>query len=186
MVGARIREITGLELDRSAVKILNFQAMYGGGAPAASRALDCSLAEAREFKAYHDRALPGRRALSDAITRLVRRGIPITTWGGRKYFPEPPRDGRTFEYKLLNYLIQGSAADLTKQAMIDWYNDSDREARFMVQVYDEINISAPKERWREEMAILKRHMEAPRLDVTMLSDAAAGPSWGKIEDIEDE
>lgn len=173
-------------LDRGKTKILNFQSLYGGGAPATAKAMPCSLAEAKEFKRLHDQALPGRVALVEEITRIVRRGDPIHTWGGRRYYPEEPKfnsaEGytQTFEYKLINYLIQGSAADLTKQAIIDWYNHPDRSARFLVTVYDEINISTHRHEAVRQMAVLKEVMEAPRIDVAMLSDGKYGPGWGEL------
>lgn len=165
---------------RTKIKILNFQSLYGGGAPAAARELGVSLTEAKRFKHMHDQALPGRRILNDEIVRMVRRGEPIRTWGGREYFPESPVGGRSFEYKLINYEVQGSAADITKQAMLDWYN-AGVYSRFLVQVYDEIAISAPIDIAREEMMLLIKIMEAPRLTIPMRTDPEWGDSWGSLE-----
>lgn len=173
---------------RTKVKITNFQSIYGGGVSAIQRGLNVSRAEAEEFKRFHEQALPGRKKLNDDILRLVRSGEPIRTWGGRIYFPEEPRvvDGRlmTWEYKLINYLVQGSAADITKQSIIDWYNHPDRNARFLVSVYDENDISAPEDDEVRQMRILRECMCAPRLDVPMLSDGERGPSWGELEECE--
>jgi len=182
-VGDQIKQIAppDMNLTRTKVKVCNCQSIYGGGAPALSNELDISLAEAKAFKGFHDKALPGRVALNNTITRLVRRGIPIRTWGGRCYLAEPPRDGRSFEYKLINYLVQGSAADITKQAMIDWHNHPDRDARFLVQVYDELNIVAHKDVADQQMRVLRDVMEADRIDVKMLSDGKHGYSWGELE-----
>lgn len=181
-VGQRLKPMLpeSINLTRTKTKICNFQSIYGGGAPALANELDIELAEAKTFKAFHDKALPGRVALNNTITRLVRRGIPIRTWGGRCYLAEPPRDGRSFEYKLINYLVQGSAADITKQAMIDWHNHPDRDARFLLQVYDELNIVAHKDVAAQQMQVLKDVMEADRIDVKMLSDGKHGYSWGEL------
>ncbi len=183
----KLEELTGMSFTRLRTKVLNFQAIYGGGAPAAAKQLNCSLAQAREYKAFHDRALPGRKTLYEEILRLVRRGDPVATWGGRKYFPEKPTflDGRrqTWEYKLINYVIQGSAADLTKQAIIDWYGHPMRNARFLVQVYDEIAISAPESDKTRQLGVLRDAMQAQRLSVPMRTDAAWGRSWGEVEGV---
>ena len=113
---------------------------------------------------------------------MVNRGEPIKTWGGRLYYPEDPgEDGRSKVYKLINYLIQGSAADLTKQALVDWYYNSDRVGRFLVTVYDEINISAPADVETQAMGVLKTIMEEERLTVPMRSSGKRGPSWGALE-----
>jgi DNA polymerase I-like protein with 3'-5' exonuclease and polymerase domains len=189
IVGSEMTRLMGQEFERTKVKVLNFQAIYGGGAPAAQNKLNCSLAEAKEFKKFHEQAMPGRKILSEEILRVVRRGDPIITLGGRMYYAEPPRFmkelGRvqTFEYKLINYIVQGSAADLTKRAIIDWHNHPKRIARFMVTVYDEINASAPTGDTERQMTILRECMEAQRLGLTvaMLSDGKMGPNWGDLK-----
>lgn len=174
------------EFERTRVKIANFQSIYGGGVPALAEAMDMSHVEAKEFKQFHDKALPGRKVLVEEITRIIRMDQPIRTWGNRAYFQEPPRFDpevgriRDFIYKLINYLVQGSAADLTKQAIIDWYNHPQRDARFLVTVYDEINISARKDKARRQMEILRGCMEKPRLSVPMLSSGKYGPNWGAL------
>lgn len=188
IVSDELLRLTGVEIERTKVKVLNFQAIYGGGAPAAQKKLNCSLAEAKQYKAFHDQALPGRKVLSEEILRVVRRGDPIRTVGGRLYYVEEPRYvekiGRvqTWEYKLINYIVQGSAADLTKRAIIDWYNDSRRQARFIVTVYDEINASAETGDKVRQMAVLRESMERPRLGLTvaMLSDGKWGERWGDL------
>lgn len=180
-----IEELVGIALDRTPVKVMNFQALYGGGVPAAAKVLGCSTAKAREYKNFHDRALPGRAALNKAISEIVRSGEPISTWGGRKYFPEPPKiikgQMRTFEYKLINYLCQGSAADITKEALIRWHDHPKRDARFLVTVYDEINISAAEDIAMDQMEILREVMESIELDLLMKSSGKVGPRWGELE-----
>jgi len=145
------------------------------------------------MKAFHDQALPGRRILNEEIKRVVQAGEPIRTWGGRLYFPEAPGpDGRSKIYKLLNYLVQGSAADLTKQAIIEW-DAAQQEippwvppARFLISVYDEVDLSAAQEFARPHMRLLKDVMERPRLSVPMLSDGKWGEAWGRLQKYKDE
>lgn len=186
MVGAQMASLAGQQFERTRVKVVNFQSIYGGGIPALVRELGISTQEAKEFKEFHNKALPGRVILNEEIKRLVRGGDPIRTWGGRCYFPEEPRrvNGRMmdFIYKLLNYLVQGSAADVTKEAIIRWYNHPDRLEcdRFLVTVYDEINISAPLERMAAAMRVLRECMEGIELDVKMLSSPKVGLSWGGV------
>ena len=136
------------------------------------------------MKAFHNKALPGRVTLNEEIKRIVQRDDPIRTWGGRLYYPEAPgADGRSKIYKLINYIVQGSAADLTKQALIDWAAAGPK-ARFLVTVYDEINLSCPVTLADGEMALLKEVMERPRLSVPMRSSGKRGPSWGLLEKCE--
>lgn len=188
LVGGKMSELMGQSFERGKVKILNFQSLYGGGIPALMGQLRCSQDQAREFKRFHDAALPGRKKLVDAIAAVVRSGEPIRTWGGRCYLAEEPSFSKkhnrwmAWDYKLINYAIQGSAADLTKQSIIDWHNHPDRDpsTRFLVSVYDENNISAPTDIAKQQMRVLKESMEADRLTVPMLSDGKMGPTWGDL------
>jgi DNA polymerase I-like protein with 3'-5' exonuclease and polymerase domains len=178
-VGQELKKVAQRELLRGDVKIMNFQSLYGGGVPALSKKLRCSYTEAKALKAFHNKALPGRVILNEEIKRIVQNGDPIRTWGGRLYYPEKPgEDGRSKIYKLINYIVQGSAADLTKQCLIEWWSAA--ESRFLVTVYDEINISCPQDNTKEEMKLLKEVMEAPRLSVPMRSSGKMGPSWGEL------
>lgn len=178
------------KLDRTKTKIINFRTIYGSGIAGLAVALGCDYKTAKDFKALHSQALPGMKILNDEIKRLVGRGEPIRTWGGRVYYPEEAyydeEEGRwkDFIYKLLNYLIQGSAADLTKEAIIDWHGHPDRTSRFLVTVYDEINISAPLDQKARQMQILRECMEKERLTVPMLSAGKMGPNWGALEKCE--
>lgn len=181
--------LPGTPLDRTKVKIINFRTIYGSGVPGLSKALMCSVADAKEFKKVHSKALPGMKDLNDEIKRVIGRGQPIRTWGDRIYFVEPAgyskkhKKHMDYLYKLLNYLVQGSAADITKQALIDWYYHPRRDprTRFLVTVYDEINISCPIDVWEEQMALLAEVMEAKRLEVPMLSDGKVGERWGELK-----
>lgn len=187
-----IFEVTGQEWSRRPVKIANFRTIYGGGAPAAASGIGCSLDEARALLTAHKQALPGikgRGGLDEELKHMGRIGEALRTWGGREYYCEPPgyskKYGRemTFEYKLLNYLIQGSAADATKEAIIRYHDhpEKDEDARFLVTVYDEINISAPKSLVKHQMAVLRESMESIEFDVPLLSDGKTGPNWGTLK-----
>jgi DNA polymerase I-like protein with 3'-5' exonuclease and polymerase domains len=189
---AQILETTGRELERTRVKNVTFARLYGGGAGAVqAQARTGSLQEAREIIAFHDRALPGRRILSEEIQRLVRRGEPIRTWGGRLYYVEPPKmiKGRrqTFEYKMINYLIQGSAADITKEAICRWAEGGGNSmgARFLLTVYDEINLSSTRDAVDRNMEFLREIMDGMELDVPMRSDGKVGERWGALTKVEE-
>lgn len=192
-----IEEVTRKSFARKNVKIANFRIIYGGGAPATAAGIGCSLAEAKELLEAHAKALPsvkGKGGLSDTTKAIGRSGEAVITWGGRMYFVEPPsfskKYGRhmTYEYKLLNYYCQGSAADVTKQALINYSSHPKRRGRFLVTVYDEINSSSPAakaEKARlaaatQEMAVLRESMESvsETIDVPMLSDGKWGMTWG--------
>ncbi len=186
-----IENVSGKIFARKNVKIANFRIIYGGGAPATASGIGCSLSEAKELLDSHARALPsvkGKGGIAEQTKGLGKRGEPMFTWGGRAYYVEPPgyskKYGRhmTYEYKLLNYLCQGSAADITKQAMINYEEHPKRRGRFLAQVYDEMNVNAPTKIAKEEMAVLRESMEviSEQLDVPLLSEGKAGSSWGNL------
>lgn len=182
-----IETIAGLHYHRTQVKITNFRRIYGGGAPATAGALNVSIDVAKQLLAAHGKALPGVKLLGDQIKALSKGGEPIVTWGGREYYVEPPRyDKRygrdmTYEYKLLNYLIQGSAADCTKEAILRYHRHPKKTGRFLVTVYDEINVSASRSNYKHEMKILGEAMESIETDVPMLTDGKVGPNWAALK-----
>ena len=184
-----IEELTGLKLERRAVKVLNFGLVYGMGLGKLAEKMGISEDEARAIKTAQRKAIPGLALLEKGTKDRGKANEPIRTWGGRIYFVEPPKliDGavRTFEYKLLNYLIQGSAADCTKRAIIN-YDRERQNGRFLITVHDEINVSVPKEHLDSEMGILEEAMGTVGFDVPMLSDGKFGPTWadmGKYDDL---
>jgi len=187
MAREMIQAITGLIRSRVPVKITGFSIIYGAGAPGLSAQLESSLEEARQLKSAYLISMPGVEALMKDVQMRGRTGQGIRTWGGRIYISEPSKiiDGRMrdFHYKLLNYLIQGSASDQTKECINEW--DDQRSAEvFLATVHDEINISAPTDEWPTHMKRLKETMEADRFDVPFKTEGFVGPNWGELKECE--
>lgn len=184
-----IKQLLGIELPRTPIKVLNFGLIYGQGVPSMAEKLSRSVDEVMSFRKAQFSALPGLKELDKATKNRGKNGIPIVTWGGRVYYCEEPRviDNRyrTFEYKLLNYLIQGSAADCTKEALIRYDTIDHSDARFLVTVHDEINISSPKGAFKKEMLKLREVMMSIEFDVPMMSDGEYGPNWGTMEKLKE-
>lgn len=183
-VQEQIKEIYGLEISRGSTKILNFGMIYGMGLGKLAAGMGVTVDEAKKIKAAQLQAIPGLKRLSKEISQRGRDGLHISTWGGRQYYSEPPKiiNGRkqTFEYKLLNYLIQGSAADCTKEAVIRYHDARKREGRFLVTVHDEINLSVPRAAVKSEMKLLREVMQSVEFDVPMLSDGKTGKNWASL------
>ncbi len=191
MVQEIIHQKVGKLLDRKFVKETGFGMIYGMGANGLATKIGggFTIGEARELQDAYKLAMPGVSIVQAGTKQRGSNGQPITTWGGRKYYAEKPRiiggAYRSFEYKLCNYLIQGSAADQAKQCLIDWHNGSTGGAVFMAAVHDEINISAPEDTWRPHMKGLKCCMNQDYFDVPMRSSAFMGPTWGDIKEVEE-
>jgi len=81
---------------------------------------------------------------------------------------------RAYTYKALNRLIQASAADMTKQAMVNIYETGRIP---LIQIHDEVAISVKS---REEAKEVAKIMEnAVPLEVPSKCDVEIGPSWGE-------
>jgi DNA polymerase I-like protein with 3'-5' exonuclease and polymerase domains len=180
-VSKLIQEHAGIELSRKFVKITGFGIMYGRGIPNLSLALGVDVDTGRRTRDDYYAALPEIRGLSNATRNRGNDGLAIKTWGGRLYYREPHPE-RNLSYKLLNYLIQGSAADQTKQSLIDWHDGKGPDDHLLAAVHDEINISAPVADHRNSMSWLQNAMDMPRFDVPFASEGFIGPNWADIEE----
>lgn len=183
-VKAEVEGILLREIKRKIIKEINFGTIYGQGVPSLAEKLNEEVGVIKQIKDAQLVALPGLKALNEGIKKAAKNGLPIRTWGGRLYYKEEGIviNGRKidFGYKLLNYLIQGSAADCTKQAIIN-YDAVKKDGIFLCSVHDENNISAPKKAMKAELRILGEAMADVKFDVAMLSEPYMGPSWGKVE-----
>lgn len=180
-----INRIIPTPIERRVGKLIDFGIVYGEGQGKLAMQIGCSVQQARAILQAHKVALPGLAALQRQIRTLCAAGQPVVTWGGRQYYCEEPKmiDGRmrTFEYKMLNRLIQPSAADCTKEALLRYIEHPKRQGRFLITVYDEINVSA--EDWKHEVEVLRESMESVEFDLPMLTDAKVGENWADVEGV---
>lgn len=179
---------TGVKLERQVAKAISFLKMYGGGPNAMAANLDISVDEAASFFSAYDAALPEFKELSKEVEALVKDQGFIRTWGGRKYGVEAPvRVGgrlRTFYYKLVNVLVQGSSADMTKEAMIRYHYHPlrDKRSRIMLTIHDELVLHCPEDCVVEEQERLRWAMdEIPGWEVPLLSEGAVGRTMGDLK-----
>jgi DNA polymerase-1 len=184
-----IRRTAGVLYERRPVKIVDFRTVYGGGIAGLAEQLKIPYGKAKEIITNWKRALPDVVSLDSALKQRFRNGQHLRTYGGRVYYVKPPaiakkgpRKGEriTFEYTALNYLIQPSGADVTKEALIR-YEQKKKHGRLVVTVHDEVNITVPPRAAKEEMQILKECMESVKLDVPWRSEVKLGPSWGELK-----
>jgi DNA polymerase-1 len=175
----------GKPFSRKYAKTVAFSILYGSGLTALAAGLSVTVDQAQEIRTAYLNALPGIATLQSGLKSRARDKRPIRTWGGRVYYCEQPKfvEGRwrTFDYKLLNYLVQGSSADLTKQALID-YHYTKQQGRILLTVHDQIVISCPKASWVVEANILREAMEGQALDAPLIADISYGPNLHNVED----
>ena len=180
-----ILEKTGVKIERRVSKSITFLKLYGGGAKLAGEMLEISESKTRDFFKAYDAALPSFKTLANSIEQMVRGGTMLRTWGGRLYDVEPSeiKNGKKWEkyYKMMNVLIQGSSADMTKESMVRYDTHPDKKGRLMLQVHDELVISVDPKYKDSEMKILKWSMDdMPGWDVPIRSSGDYGPSYGEL------
>lgn len=177
--------------DRHKIKTTGFQTIYGGGGKAIAQQVgDMTEEEGRALKKAYLKSVPGIQEEMDRLKELAANNKPLRTWGGRLYFCEAPKYNKkykrwmTYEYKMLNYEIQPSAADHTKEAMIRVAEAC--KSRLALQVHDELLMCAKKGTEKREMRKLKDAMESVKFDVPILSDGKfSAKSWGTMTKWED-
>jgi DNA polymerase-1 len=188
LVRVTILNLLGLDIGRAKTKTLNFGYVYGQGTASLAERLEVSVDESRRIRKAQMQAIAGVEELNKALKARVNGGGYIQTWGGRQYYVEPPawsekyNKWMDFAYKMLNYLVQGSSADITKESIIR-YDEARQHGRFMLSVYDENVISVPKKLAKQEALILRDCMMSIELDVPLLSDGEWGPNYGTLEDL---
>jgi DNA polymerase-1 len=183
-----IKDATGMSLTRKEVKTIAFSIMYGAGLSLLADRLNVEHGVAERLKGAYLSAIPGILVLQKQLKHLARAGAPFRTIGGRRYFVEPPKADaygrfKSFDYKMLNTLIQGSAGDLMKEAIINLHENPMGKSRFMLSVYDEMNVSVPTgcDITSEAIAVQKAFANV-ELDVPMLSDSSWGETYGGSEE----
>lgn len=123
-------------------KLLMFCKVYGGGAKAVADLLGVSVEEARGFINDYDNRLPGvRQFMKRMVTRVEREGKFYTPMGRLFYFKQD------FAYKSVNYLIQGLAAEIMKEAMIavdDLFTQRWKGCQLILTIHDELVLEIPK------------------------------------------
>lgn len=182
-----INDMLGTDFTRRPIKDTGFGIIYGMGLEKLAYKTGQDRETAKRVKEAYLNIFPGLGDLDAELKWRGRSDQPIRTWGGREYHVEAPRYSekfhrlQTFEYKLLNVLIQGSAADNTKQAMINYDEHPKRRARFLLTVHDEFLVSCPTAQLVPQMRVLREAMESVRFDVPMLSEGEYGMNWSDLK-----
>ncbi len=188
-VAAQVYGVTPEEVDpsqRRVAKAVNFGVIYGQSSYGLAAALDISKDDAAQFiddyftkyasiQTFMDQTLDEVKETGYATTILGRRreitGIRGDRWGNLN-LPE-----RT----AVNTVIQGSAADLIKRAMINVHERMQQEnhpARMLLQIHDELVFEAPEKDVDSLIALATTEMEsALDLDVPIVVDCKRGDNW---------
>lgn len=188
-----INEMLSRQFTRKPIKNTGFGLIYGMGVKLLAEKAGTDLATAKLLRSTYLEAFPGLDALIEDLDARAQEDLPIRTWGGRVYYCEEPTIDqygrpRTFEYRLINTLIQGSAADVTKEAMIR-YVESKGYQRYgyelFLTVHDELLAGVNDVKLTQcALEDMRESMESIECDVPMLSDGKhSSKSWGEMIEV---
>lgn len=175
-------EASGREVSRTYSKGVSFAILYGAGPKKISEMLEIDYGLAKTLMdAYTTAVAPGLRAMQMTMKTRYKLNQPIKTIGGRLVKMEPAKiikgKLREFDYKGVNLLIQGSAADQAKAAML-LFQKTRHGSRLLLSVHDELVISAPLDAIEREANCLMNAMcNAIEMSVPMVSDYKVGNTY---------
>ncbi len=171
---------------RARAKAVNFGIIYGQTAFGLAQATGMGRGEAQRFIDEYFKRYPRIRAFIDRCVQDARRdGFVRTILGRRRPIQNIDSQNRVAraqaERFAVNTVVQGSAADLIKTAMIRLHARIHAESlplRMLLQVHDELVCEAPRERAAEMAEALRSVMSgAMTLRVPLKADAAIGENW---------
>jgi DNA polymerase I-like protein with 3'-5' exonuclease and polymerase domains len=185
------------QIPRTQAKTINLGLFYGMGKAKLQAELGVSKEKAAElFEQYHAKVPFVKQLMNSASNRAQERGQIRTLLGRlcRFHLWEPNQFGmhkamshedalrehgpgikRAYTYKALNKLIQGSAADMTKKAMLDLYKEG---IVAHIQIHDELDISVESEEHAKKIVEIMEN--AITLEVPNKVDYESGKNWGDI------
>jgi DNA polymerase-1 len=185
VVGVPLAEVTREQ--RGHAKTINFGIIYGvtpSGLARRIEGLDVAGAT-RLIRDYRER-FPGiDRFLRECIQHALDHGYVTTILGRRRAIPEIGSSNRSThglgERLAINSVVQGSAADLIKVAMVNVQHRIDRDRlplKLLLQIHDELVFESPAELAAEHAQIVREEMErALPLSVPLRADAGIGADW---------
>nr|MBA2579714.1 DNA polymerase I [Thermoleophilaceae bacterium] len=171
---------------RSKAKMVNFGIVYGLSAFGLADRLQIPQDEAAEFiERYLDRFPKVREFIAQTISRATNDGYVTTLLGRIRRIPElraRQRQTRQLGERLaVNTVIQGTAADIIKLAMVRCHDAIARaglETRLVLQIHDELLFEAPDAEVEAASTLVREQMAgAYELDPSLAVDVGAGRNW---------
>jgi DNA polymerase-1 len=189
---ATAAEVLGVERDqadpgsRSKAKMINYGIVYGLSAYGLADRLQIPREEAEDFiNRYLDRFPAVRRFIDETIESATELGYVTTLFGRRRQVPElraRNRQTRSLGERLaVNTVIQGTAADIIKLAMVRAdraLEEAGVQTRLILQIHDELLFEGPADEAEQAAEIVQHEMVAAcELDPPLAVDVGIGPNW---------
>ena len=188
------------DIPRKKAKTINLGLFYGMGKGKLMSQLGINLEDATEMLANYNERVPFvKQLMNDTMNKAGKKGYlstiegrrcrfelyePTNEWGQKALPFKEAKDEygehmikRAWTYKALNRLIQGSAADQTKKAMLELSKEGYLSH---IQVHDELDFSVATEKDKSKIKEIMEH--AVKLEVPSKVDVECGDSWGDAGD----
>jgi DNA polymerase-1 len=184
IIGADPDAITPSE--RSKAKMVNYGIAYGLSAFGLADRLQIEREEAAVYiDRYFERFPAVRRFIDETIATAERDGYVATLMGRRRRIPElrsSQRQRRLLGERLaVNTVIQGTAADIIKLAMVNSHRavrEAGMETRLVLQIHDELLFEGPENEMEAATELVEREMcQAFPLDPPLAVDSGFGADW---------
>jgi DNA polymerase I len=185
----RVFNVTPEQIDpgmRSKSKMINYGIVYGLSAYGMADRLDIPQEEAAEFIERYMSGFPAvKRFIEETIEQGAEHGYVSTLFGRRRQVPELRsrrwdlrKQGERFA---VNMVIQGTAADIMKMAMVrcdQALTESGLRSKLVLQIHDELLFECPADEAERVEAIAVQEMaNAYELDPPLAVDAGIGADW---------
>ncbi len=172
---------------RYRAKAVNFGIMYGQGPHGLAEQTGMSFPEARDFIAKYFMIRPKLKEYIEHLREMaLKKGYVETIMGRRRPTPDVQSSNfmvREGAYRqAINMPIQGSAADLTKLAMVRVQDKLPKGSEMLLQIHDSILIEVPEKDADSVSKMLVQVMEDvyPDLGVKIKADVSTGKNWGEL------
>ncbi|MCX7829863.1 MAG: DNA polymerase I [Acidobacteria bacterium] len=171
---------------RRKAKAVNYSIIYGKGVFGLSRDLRITRAESSQFLEKFFKTFP---SVYDYLEKVKKEAVENeevkTILGRRRFFPGIKKAGKQVQESLLrqavNAVIQGSAADLIKKAMIEVDKNLPEGSQIVLQIHDELIVESEEKKVEQTKAVLKNFMEnAISLDVPVTVAVSSGKRWDEL------
>jgi DNA polymerase-1 len=176
---------------RAQAKIINFGIIYGVSASGLARRIEgMNVASAQALIDAYDKRFPAVKQFMDqCVVQARTQGFVETIMGRRRPIPEVNSGTlsirRMGERMAINSVVQGSAADLIKMAMVNIHRlivNEHRPSKLLVQVHDELVFETPTDAVESESQFIQREMTgAMTLAVPLKVSLGSGHNWQEVK-----
>jgi len=166
---------------RQMAKSITFGVIYGIGKARLANQLNVTEREAGQYKRRYFSGMTGSKLFIDKVSRMVETRGWVKNMYGRRY--KIPSD---FSYKGVNYLVQGTSADILNERMVEVHEYlKDKRSNLVLQVHDEIICEIHNEELNDVTLKIKELMEVNSLNIPLKVDVeVCKTSWATKKDFE--